>query len=451
MSFISCYAAESGLDAFQNFVNGKIPIKEATMSRKVFKADGKLMNEEWWRFGYQDGTWFVQRLMPATNDPSKLIPRENNHVCGASFSDVWVVSDENLHLVRKDMVAGSVPDNYGVFYRSLMFSAVSLGLPRKAGIRTFEDSAIQWDGLKFTSAANKYSTNGSLVSVVPRSGVLKLGDNGLPVSCDLPPTENFRGATVTYKYATTNSGIPSGFIYKNSNLQESCYEFLSLQLGSNDLSDTGGYVPSQFSTKNARRETTVWLEDKSYYLNNGKLKPSFESPSVELGEPAPALHGIAWFNVTNSLMMSELRGKVILLDFWATFCPPCVKALPETQAVFERYKDQGLAVIGVNLDTEKEKIEAFVKSHKITFPVMMDEVFKPEDPGYDAFPTTFVKDHKPLYPVEDESFVTADSYGPEGGIPEYILVDKLGILVWKSHDGEMPADSQIQQLLKSNN
>jgi thiol-disulfide isomerase/thioredoxin len=449
VSLMSCCAAELGLDTFQKFVNGQIPIKEATMSRKLFKADGKLMNEEWWRFAYQDGTWFVQRLMPGTNDASKLVPTTDHHICGASFSDVWVVSDENLHWVRKDMAAGSVPDEYGEFSRGLLNGALSLGLPRQTEIQTIQDSVIQWDGLKFTAIVNNYSTNGHITGTSPVTGMLILGSNGLPASCELPAMGISPAATLTYEYAPNTKGIPKIFARKSPG-GTLCFEFLSLQLGSNDLSSTGGYVPSQFSETNYERHTTVWLKKKSYFLKKGILESSSElPPTPKLGDPSPPLHAQGWLNTTNSLALADLRGKVVLLDVWAMWCPSCVEALPDTQAISEKYKDQGLAVIGVNMDEKNGKLETFLKKHKVTFPIMVDEVEKPNDTEYEALPTLFVKDHKPIYPVQEETFVTCASFGSEGGIPKYILINKSGNLAWISTNGERPTDTQIQQLLKS--
>jgi hypothetical protein len=70
---------------FQKFVNGEVPVKEAIVYRELSDTiSGKVLNKEWWRFGYQNDSWFVQRLKPDTNDSSKLIPI-NSDIYGASF------------------------------------------------------------------------------------------------------------------------------------------------------------------------------------------------------------------------------------------------------------------------------------------------------------------------------------------------------------------------------
>ena len=90
--------------------------------------------------------------------------------------------------------------------------------------------------------------------------------------------------------------------------------------------------------------------------------------------------------------LSRLRGKVVLLDFWATWCGPCVKALPILERLHRAYRDQGLVVLGI--DAEKpEKIRAFLKKHDYTFPTLVD-VRKQVAGQYQVrgIPTTFVID-----------------------------------------------------------
>lgn len=69
----SANATNSNLIFFQDFVNGNIPIKEAIVYRNIAKLDGTWMNEEWWRFGCQDNTYYVQRLEPDKETVQKLV------------------------------------------------------------------------------------------------------------------------------------------------------------------------------------------------------------------------------------------------------------------------------------------------------------------------------------------------------------------------------------------
>jgi peroxiredoxin len=70
---------------------------------------------------------------------------------------------------------------------------------------------------------------------------------------------------------------------------------------------------------------------------------------------------------------SDLKAKVILVNFWATWCAPCVREMPSLQKLADTYGPKGLVVIGISLDEEPEKVlEAFRKKHSIRFPTYID-------------------------------------------------------------------------------
>ena len=68
----------------------------------------------------------------------------------------------------------------------------------------------------------------------------------------------------------------------------------------------------------------------------------------------------------------QYKGKVLLIDFWATWCGPCRAELPAVKAVYEKYRDQGLVVLGVNLDENKELVKRFVAAEGMTWPQLFD-------------------------------------------------------------------------------
>jgi thiol-disulfide isomerase/thioredoxin len=88
-------------------------------------------------------------------------------------------------------------------------------------------------------------------------------------------------------------------------------------------------------------------------LSPGSIAPNFE----ELGTDR---------KTTNSL--ANLKGKVVLIDFWASWCGPCRKENPNVVRLYEKYKDQGFTVMSVSLDTEKDKWIAAIKKDKLTWP-----------------------------------------------------------------------------------
>src|ERR1051325_6358438 len=92
-------------------------------------------------------------------------------------------------------------------------------------------------------------------------------------------------------------------------------------------------------------------------------------PPVSLGSPAPNLQVTSMNGKTVSL--SSLKGKVVLLDFWATWCPPCRKGLPETQKLNEEYGSKGRVVMAIS-NEKKETVQPFLQQNKYTFPAYLD-------------------------------------------------------------------------------
>ena len=69
--------------------------------------------------------------------------------------------------------------------------------------------------------------------------------------------------------------------------------------------------------------------------------------------------------------LKSLRGKVVLVNFWATWCPPCRKEIPDLEALYKRFKGQGLVVLGIS-DDDATKVKAFAQQEKINYPVLLD-------------------------------------------------------------------------------
>jgi peroxiredoxin len=90
--------------------------------------------------------------------------------------------------------------------------------------------------------------------------------------------------------------------------------------------------------------------------------------------------------------LQDLRGKVVLVNFWATWCPPCRKEMPDLQSLYDKFKDQGFVVLAIS-DEEAAKVAPFIAERKISYPVMLDPGRKVNDLFIvDGIPKSFVYD-----------------------------------------------------------
>jgi peroxiredoxin len=91
---------------------------------------------------------------------------------------------------------------------------------------------------------------------------------------------------------------------------------------------------------------------------------------------------------------SQLRGKVVLVNFWATWCPPCRKEMPDLESLYQRFGSQGLVVLGIS-DEEAAKVEPFIHERKVSFPVLLDPGRKVNDLFVvEGIPKSFVYDRE---------------------------------------------------------
>jgi peroxiredoxin len=101
----------------------------------------------------------------------------------------------------------------------------------------------------------------------------------------------------------------------------------------------------------------------------------------------------------NEISLSDYEGKVLFLNFWATWCGPCRAEIPDFIEVYDEYKDQGLEILGVSVDEmSPDKVLRFVKAYEINYPIAM-------------FTMDLIND-----------------YRPGRGIPATIIIDKMGRL-----------------------
>jgi len=102
--------------------------------------------------------------------------------------------------------------------------------------------------------------------------------------------------------------------------------------------------------------------------------------------------------------VASQRGKVVLVDFWATWCPTCIKQFPHTVALFEQYRDRGLAVFSVSLDqpNAEPQVRTFLEKNRASF-------------------TNLLSSYK-------NGLAAIEAYGLPGSVPCYRVYDRTGKL-----------------------
>ena len=92
--------------------------------------------------------------------------------------------------------------------------------------------------------------------------------------------------------------------------------------------------------------------------------------ALEVGDAPPAIDLPDQSGAKVSL--AELRGKVVLVDFWASWCAPCREEMPALQALHEKYAEDGLVIVGINIDRSPKQMNRFLKGSPVTFRIVHD-------------------------------------------------------------------------------
>ena len=134
-------------------------------------------------------------------------------------------------------------------------------------------------------------------------------------------------------------------------------------------------------------------------LNKVELKPfQTEYPSEAFLAPSFELQSVSGGKVS----LLDYRGKVVFINFWATWCSTCEVEMPSMEKLYQKYKDHGFEMLTISVDKDPSLIEPFMKKYKLTFPVLLDT----------------------------ESEVAKKDYKTTG-VPETFIVNKEGIIVFK--------------------
>jgi peroxiredoxin len=147
------------------------------------------------------------------------------------------------------------------------------------------------------------------------------------------------------------------------------------------------------------------------------------SAVVDIGAPAPAYRSVSLGG--DSVSLADQRGKVVVLNVWATWCHPCREEIPELRTVHERYRSRGLELIGVSVDAQgnEDGIRAFMQEFQMTYPIW----------------------HDPDERVSTQFLIV--------GVPATFVIDRAGVLRWRKtgpiHSGDTSFTNAIERALGS--
>ncbi len=125
-------------------------------------------------------------------------------------------------------------------------------------------------------------------------------------------------------------------------------------------------------------------------------------PTPALQAPAKPKRKLLSFTLTDlngrPVKLSTWRGRPLIIDFWATWCPPCRKEVPELNAIYKKYRARGLVVLGVSVDKVQgdgvKSVRPFAREFKVSYPILMADDALVEAMDLDNIPTTLFINRK---------------------------------------------------------
>src|SRR6202021_607655 len=108
---------------------------------------------------------------------------------------------------------------------------------------------------------------------------------------------------------------------------------------------------------------SVTSDNPQFAAATAKLETQDTKPQ-QVGFTLSELQGKSW-------RLKDLQGKVVLVNFWATWCPPCRKEMPDLDAIYKEYRDKGLVILAIS-DEERDKVVPFLAEHPVRYPILLD-------------------------------------------------------------------------------
>jgi thiol-disulfide isomerase/thioredoxin len=148
------------------------------------------------------------------------------------------------------------------------------------------------------------------------------------------------------------------------------------------------------------------------------VAPRHREPRPQIGAVAPEISAKDWLNASAAPTLAALRGQVVLVEFWATWCGPCIQSIPHLNALQKKYADRGFKLVSLT-EQDRNGIESFTRRTPMN------------------------------YLIGTEGEATFDRYGVSG-IPAAFVVDKTGKIAWEGNSGDAALEGAIEAALGRN-
>jgi len=141
-----------------------------------------------------------------------------------------------------------------------------------------------------------------------------------------------------------------------------------------------GTPPAAVPPERARRGRALPLAEAIKELD--LIKPARTKLADDFAVPTPG---------GETFRLGDQRGKVVMVNFWATWCPPCLEEMPAMERLYRRHKDAGFTLVAISVDADPKKVNPFVSAHKLTMPIGVDPKMDLANTyGVRALPSSFV-------------------------------------------------------------
>jgi len=131
-------------------------------------------------------------------------------------------------------------------------------------------------------------------------------------------------------------------------------------------------------------------------------------PPAEVSSVAPAFM-LSDVN-GRQVSLAQFKGKVVILDFWATWCPPCKREIPDFIKLQSEYGSKGVQIVGIALD-QPEKVRAFARDNGMNYPVLLGtDGVSAHYGGVESVPTTFIIDKAGRIVTKYEGFISKETF-----------------------------------------